>query len=85
MLAQEERIPALRPLAARGRAEHREWVARMFAPGDRLDVAVVATDVYTWKLLRRDRGLSRRATAAAMRALLSAALPRSPSSEETTP
>jgi hypothetical protein len=26
---------------------------------ERVDLLVVATDVYTWKLLRRDRGLDR--------------------------
>jgi AcrR family transcriptional regulator len=59
------------PRAARmnnaGRIAHREWVEEVFA--DRLpeqsveralvvDVLVVATDVYAWKLLRLDRGLS---------------------------
>jgi predicted acylesterase/phospholipase RssA len=59
------------PRAARmnntGRLAHREWVEDVFA--DRLpeqtdersrliDVLVVATDVYAWKLLRIDRGLS---------------------------
>jgi hypothetical protein len=50
-----------------GRLGHREWVEEVFA--DRLpteiedrcrlvDVLVVATDVYAWKLLRLDRGLS---------------------------
>jgi AcrR family transcriptional regulator len=59
------------PRAARmnnaGRLAHREWVEQVFT--DRLpataverarlvDVLVVATDVYAWKLLRLDRGLS---------------------------
>jgi AcrR family transcriptional regulator len=74
MLALEERMPVLRDLAADGRRSHREWVARMVDPGERLTLAVVATDVYTWKLLRRDRGLSRDATVAAMCDLLSAVL-----------
>ena len=50
-----------------GRRAHRQWVERVFA--DRLpestsarsrlvDVLVVATDVYAWKLLRLDRRLS---------------------------
>ncbi len=44
---------------------HRDWVETIFAlrssPGgeDLVDLLVVATDVYTWKLLRRDRGLLR--------------------------
>ena len=31
-MAQEERIPAVREMIDGGRAYHREWVARMFAP-----------------------------------------------------
>jgi AcrR family transcriptional regulator len=59
------------PRAARmnnaGRLGHREWVDEVFADrlppetGERsrlIDVLVVATDVYAWKLLRLDRGLS---------------------------
>jgi hypothetical protein len=52
-----------------GRAEHRRWVGEVWArqlarrPAGRrvelLDQLVVATDVYTWKLLRLDRGLSK--------------------------
>jgi AcrR family transcriptional regulator len=53
-----------------GRRIHRRWVRDVFAPhlertGDAAaleDLLVVATDVYTWKLLRRDAGLSRRRT-----------------------
>ena len=50
-----------------GRLAHRAWVDEVFdarlphdaAARSRLvDVLVVATDVYCWKLLRRDRGLS---------------------------
>lgn len=82
MLALEERIPALAPFLARGRASHRGWVARAFAgqlPDARdpahaqaLSLHLVATDVYTWKLLRRDMGLSRATTVARMRALVAA-------------
>lgn len=82
LLALEERIPAIQPVVARGRREHRKWVARTF-PGAlsdrdgaererRLDLLVAATDVYTWKLLRRDRRLSKRATAEAITELLQA-------------
>jgi AcrR family transcriptional regulator len=52
-----------------GRRLHREQIAELFAPqlAERpradhealIDLLVVATDVYTWKLLRRDRGLDR--------------------------
>lgn len=67
-LAQEERIRVIRQLTDHGRALHREWVERTFAPylGDlaederqrRLASFIVATDVSTWKLLRRDLQLS---------------------------
>jgi AcrR family transcriptional regulator len=53
-----------------GQRMHREWVREVFAPqlaatsepDELLDLLVVATDVYTWKLLRLDRGLSRTRT-----------------------
>jgi hypothetical protein len=38
------------------------------------DLLVVATDVYTWALLRRDRGLSRDHTEARMLRLVEAVL-----------
>lgn len=68
-LAQEDRHDVLRRLAALGRSVHRAWVETTFAPflGElsaagrerRITKLVVATDVYVWKLLRRDRGLDR--------------------------
>ncbi len=87
-LAVEERVPAVRPALAAGRAGHRAWVEGMF-PGAlaglagaarerQVDLLVVATDVYAWKLLRRDRGHSRRATATAIAQLVAALYPRSP-------
>ena len=67
LLAQEERHPALRPALNRGRREHRAWVANWFPSSvtgvDRerqITRLVVATDVYTWKLLRRDFGNTRK-------------------------
>jgi hypothetical protein len=81
-LALEDRIPILRPGLDRGRKKHRAWVRRTFAAAlselegaarqRRLDLLVCATDVYTWKLLRRDRGLSQAQTAKAMRELVEA-------------
>jgi AcrR family transcriptional regulator len=65
LLAQEQRHPALRPILDLGRREHRAWVAKWFGGAikgkDRerqITRLVVATDVYTWKLLRRDFGHS---------------------------
>jgi AcrR family transcriptional regulator len=84
LLAQEPRHPALRALLDRGRAGHRSWLAEVFAPlltdlapqarRRQLDVLVVATDVYAWKLLRRDMGHEPAEVAALMRSLLAGAL-----------
>jgi hypothetical protein len=67
-LAQEERHSALRPVLAQGRHEHRAWVAERFGSTQRglsalererqITRLIVATDIYTWKLLRRDFGKS---------------------------
>src|SRR3954451_8980793 len=69
LLAQEERIPAVHEMAEAGRAWHRAWVQRTFAPclqgrrgaarERRLVTLIVATDLLTWKLLRREMGLGR--------------------------
>jgi AcrR family transcriptional regulator len=69
LLAQEERIPAVRRMTDAGRAWHRAWVQRTFAPllaglrgaprERRLVSLVVATDLLVWKLLRREIGLGR--------------------------
>lgn len=83
MIAQEDRIPAVRRHAVEGRAFHREWVERTFAPQlERWGPAVrehhvlaliAATDVYVWKLLRRDLDLSLDDTQGAMEALIAPA------------
>ena len=74
-LAVEPRFPTLAPHLARGRAKHREWCeTKLGATGAKLPLVVVATDVYTWKLLRRDQGLSKDETARAMLALVTAVL-----------
>ena len=71
LLSQEERIEPLRRVTDAGRALHRRWVERTFAPwlrgrgaarGQRLAQLAAVTDVYTWKLLRKDQGLSRERT-----------------------
>jgi AcrR family transcriptional regulator len=67
MLDQESVDERLAAQVAAGRRLHRRWVRTVFAPqlaaADDAkaleDLLVVATDVYTWKLLRRDAGLSR--------------------------
>ncbi|HLH93001.1 MAG TPA: helix-turn-helix domain-containing protein [Xanthobacteraceae bacterium] len=73
-LADEPRLPAMRARLNIGRRHLRAWVAEAFAPAlGRLqgtarkelhDALIVAFDVYAWKLLRRDFGLSRRAAEA---------------------
>lgn len=83
-LAQEDHEPLMRRITEHGRGLHRAWVEEVFAPyvdqaadPDALvDLLVVATDVYTWKLLRRDRGLGRDLTEQRMRDLVAALLPR---------
>jgi AcrR family transcriptional regulator len=66
MLALEERIDVIRHVVEAGRVAHERWVERVFGPllaaGSRHRMQVLqlvaATDVSTWKLLRRDRHLS---------------------------
>jgi AcrR family transcriptional regulator len=63
-LAQESEDKQVGVVTERGRRLHRRWVEEVFSPyagpdDPVTDLLVVATDVYTWKLLRRDRGLSR--------------------------
>ena len=77
LLAQEERVPAFRSITDAGRAFHYEWVERTFAPllAKRTGMArrrllaelIAICDVYFWKLLRRDVGLSREQTELAIR------------------
>jgi len=80
LLAQEEREPMLKHLADAGRIYHLQWCRQAFAPAldglrgktyeRRLAQLVTATDIYVWKLLRRDRGLSKPQTKLAMRELV---------------
>jgi AcrR family transcriptional regulator len=84
LLAQEARYPQLQTLLQAGRVLHRQWVERVFGPylnqrsGDdeqRLLAQLVALcDVYTWKLLRRDSGLSQAQYEVALNELLTALL-----------
>lgn len=83
LAAVAERLPALAPGLAFARRGHTEWLERIFAPclprdaGARrraLAALYAATDVGTWKLLRRDLGHSRTETAAILRVLVEGAL-----------
>lgn len=83
-LAQEQRVSALQSLIDFGRKEHRRITAEQFAPWleklvgterrDALDALVIATDVYTWKLLRRDMGRSVVDSKSAVKRLINAVL-----------
>jgi AcrR family transcriptional regulator len=76
LLANEQTVPSVKAVADRGRELHVEWCERMFAyalrarrGADRkrlLGQLVAICDVYTWMLLRRQRGLSRRETERAL-------------------
>jgi AcrR family transcriptional regulator len=67
MIAQEDRIEAIRQMTEAGRAYHRSWVERTFEPqlGEldgaererRVVAMVVASDLVVWRLLRREIGL----------------------------
>ncbi len=67
-LALEGKVEAADSVIAAGRSSHRAWCARVFAPwlpppghpayASHLDAFVAATDLYLWKLLRRDLGRS---------------------------
>lgn len=83
--AQMDRVPAIARAAADARVRHRAWLERVFA--DRLpaqgparehalNLHYAATDVYLWKLWRRDLGLSREDAERAMRDLLTSIDPR---------
>lgn len=80
LLAVEPRIKVVQPVMAQGRAAHQAWVEHAFADAlvglrgkvreRRIAQLVAVTDVFTWKLLRRDRGLGRDQTISAMRELV---------------
>jgi AcrR family transcriptional regulator len=76
MLALEEKVATLGPLLERGRRGHRRWVETMFQAPELVPELIVATDVYAWKLLRRDQGLGREETDAAIRHMVQAILDR---------
>lgn len=79
-IAQEERSAEIAEVVREGRQVHREWVERHLGgvfPHARgkarqrlLHAAHVATDLGTWKLLRRDLGLAKNEVAAVMMTLL---------------
>lgn len=78
-LGDERRHPALKTSLDEGRAGHRDWVAQAFgvsmsAHPELFEMLNVITDVYVWKLLRRDRGLDRDAAESIMLKMISSVL-----------
>ncbi len=79
-LTLEAELPAAKKILDRGRAYHRAWCARVFAPylpeqdprayELKLAAFIAATEIYLWKLLRRDLGKSAEETRAVFRLLL---------------
>ncbi|MEQ1735094.1 MAG: TetR/AcrR family transcriptional regulator, partial [Rhodoglobus sp.] len=84
MLGQEHSDTRISDIVESGRRVHREWVQATFAPqlaaigadwrAASVDLLVVATDIYTWKILRRDIGLTAAETAGRVRVLVTAVL-----------
>jgi len=82
LLGQEATDERIRGITVSGKEVHRRWVQTVFEPqlsrrddSQRamiVDLLVVATDVYAWKLLRRDAGHSRDRTEHSMRYLVDA-------------
>jgi AcrR family transcriptional regulator len=74
-LEQEDQLPLLHRALTGARRSHREWLEQIFQPHLRsltpqqrerqLTALYAATDVYLWKLLRRDLKLDRHETEAA--------------------
>ncbi len=83
-LSQEERTPAMRRITDAGRQLHADWVEHAFsahlaatkgAARVRLRAQLIAvTDVFVWKVVRRDLGLDLRATELTLRELITAVL-----------
>jgi AcrR family transcriptional regulator len=79
LLAEEETNPSIAAITAAGRSYHRDWCARVFGPylpeaqverDRRLAQLVAVCDVYTWKLLCHDAGLSTHQVTTALLELL---------------
>jgi AcrR family transcriptional regulator len=85
LLHQEHRVQAFAEITSTGRTFHLRWAKRVFAPWlaqrsgadrARLQAQLVAVcDVYTWFLLRRQAGLSKKATLRAITELVEGVLP----------
>jgi AcrR family transcriptional regulator len=90
-LEQESQLPLLHRTLTDARRSHREWLEHMFGPQlealsprqreARLTALYAATDVYLWKLLRRDLKHDRSDTEQAFRQLVYGALVAVPVSD----
>jgi AcrR family transcriptional regulator len=79
-LNEERRRPGLKPSLDQGREHHRDGVKAVFAPqlerlhgparSQLLTALIVLTDIYVWKLLRRDMALSRSAAETIIRKMI---------------
>jgi AcrR family transcriptional regulator len=79
-LGDEPRLPGLEPELDAGRQGHANWVEQTFetqlartsaaSHQEMFHALMVATDVYVWKLLRRDQKLDRADAEAVMRQLI---------------
>jgi AcrR family transcriptional regulator len=80
LLAQEHGLAGVTNTVDAGRRYHAAWVERAFSPllgavsravrRRRLGQLVAVTDIYSWKVLRRDVGLSRAEVEASLRELI---------------
>ncbi|MFE5673274.1 TetR/AcrR family transcriptional regulator [Agromyces sp. NPDC056523] len=86
LLGQETWEPLAAAAVGRGKAAHREWAATLFAAEldplpdamheRSVDLLVAATDVFTWKLWRRDLARTRDETLDRMLELVAAVIDR---------
>ena len=80
LLSQERGLPGVANRVEAGRRYHAAWVERAFSPllvrvpparrRRRLGELITVTDIYSWKVLRRDVGLSRAEVEASLRELI---------------
>ena len=87
LLSQERGLVGVNNTVEAGRRYHAAWVERAFSPllgklpaalrRRRLGELVAVTDIYCWKVLRRDVGLSRAEVEASLHELIGAIVARS--------
>ena len=89
LLAQEDTDPIAQLVTRRGKESHRRWVCAQFeldpaVDAEQVDLLVVCTDLYTWKLLRLDRRLPQEEVVGRTAALVRAVQARSAGSAART-